>query len=280
MGRCQFCHTPLEPVHGSKVFERCPQDYLIWNTQYSKTKYENEYFQTEYRLQYGREYLADKPSIVKRMNERWNIFEKLVPKSYPEKPRLLEFGSAAGFFLEIAMQSGWDPEGWEVSRLMSEYANHHGLKTRCGSITDLSKKNARSNQNKFDCVAAFYLLEHLENQPHFWSTVKQMLKPGGHLLLALPSSFGPLFYFDFESWQISHPKDHIVDYSPASLTKIAAYYGFRVLHSSIESTHPDRFKINNYAGVVFPALSEIQKRLVFSDTFFSILTYKPVNEIK
>ena len=277
MANCQLCQTALEPLPGAEQFQRCPQDYLIWNASPSTVNYEDEYFQTEYRLQYGREYLADKQSIVNKMTERWHLFKKVQKPNKNKKPRLLELGSAAGFFLEIAKNDGWDIEGWEISQLMSEYANHHALKTKCGSFYDLIKKIPKATYGSLDCLAAFYVLEHLTEQNIFWSEARKLLRPGGYLLLSMPSSFGPLFYFNFEKWKITHPGDHVVDYSPASLTKVAAYYGFQVSHLSIESAHPSRFGLENYGGVIYPVLKEMQKKLVFSDTFFAILKYNPAN---
>ena len=277
MANCQLCQTGLEPIPGAEQFQRCPQDYLIWNTKPSSVNYEDEYFQTEYRLQYGREYLADKQCIVNKMTERWDVFKRLYKAVNKNKPRLLELGSAAGFFLEIAKNDGWDIEGWEISQLMSEYANHHSLKTKCGSFSDLIKKTPKGNYGSVDCLAAFYVLEHLTNQHMFWSEIRKLLRRGAYVLLSMPSSFGPLFYFNFEKWKVTHPGDHVVDYSPASLAKVAAYYGFQVCHLSIESAHPSRFGMENYGGIVYPLMKEMQKKLVFSDTFFAILKYLPSN---
>jgi SAM-dependent methyltransferase len=277
MANCQLCQTGLEPIPGAEQFQRCPQDYLIWNTKPSSVNYEDEYFQTEYRLQYGREYLADKQCIVNKMTERWDVFKRLYKAVNKNKPRLLELGSAAGFFLEIAKNDGWDIEGWEISQLMSEYANHHSLKTKCGSFSDLIKKTPKGNYGSIDCLAAFYVLEHLTNQHMFWSEIRKLLRRGAYVLLSLPSSFGPLFYFNFEKWKVTHPGDHVVDYSPASLAKVAAYYGFQVCHLSIESAHPSRFGMENYGGIVYPLMKEMQKKLVFADTFFAILKYLPSN---
>ena len=253
-------------------FFHCKHCRILFNQKAESCDYEEDYFFVEYERQYGRSYVKDKANIQKKMIWRLRLLaqagQKLrkIPQRYLQ---LLEIGSACGFFLELASKSGYKALGWEVSRSMARYANDRGYPTETGDLAALYQK-WRANPQKFDVIAAFYVIEHLKEPFSFWEMAQKMLRPGGFLALALPSTCGPDFYFNRKGWLAKHPTDHFVDYSPRSLKRLGQIYSFRTLSIHSEGIHPERFPLGN-----LPILKKIyqtfQKRFAFSDTMFAIL---------
>ncbi len=267
-------HCPFEecPVLKRKIkikypYFKCGRCKLIFYTKALRSTYEENYFGKEYKKQYGKEYLDDKKNISKKMESRMHALRKFLPDFRGK--RLLEMGSAAGFFLEIAQKSGFYPEGWEISKKMSKFANKNGIFTRTGDFHELFHEWKKKSQ-PFDIIAAFYFVEHISDPFLIWNIFDQMIHPKGFLLITLPSYFGPMYFFHRKKWLEEHPKDHFVDYSVKSLTKISKKFGFRLVYKTPDSLHPERFPLN-YIGSLNLLYRIIQKKLAFSDTLYIIL---------
>ena len=200
------------------------------------------------------------------MKERLRFLEKHVAPD--SKKRLLEVGSACGFFLELVKDLSFTIEGWEISSSMSKAANEQGYFTRRGSFEELYEK-WKEKPKKFNVLAAFYVIEHFQNTFLFWEGAKELLVPGGILLISVPSSFGPSYYFHQKAWIQNHPKDHFIDYSPQSLEKVSSFFSLKLLEISAEGIHPERFPLGR-----LPFLKKIyefiQKKYAFSDTILAV----------
>ena len=247
---------------------QCDSDGSLWYTAaQSPDEYEVDYFTTEYKTQYGRDYFEDRAALTSRMQKRWELCQHLLPES---GSRLLEIGSSAGFFLNFFQQKGYLVQGWEISKSMVEYANQHGAPSKAGDLLSLYNTWRQGPREKFNIVAAFYVLEHIQDQVKAWQAIRDLCAPNGVLLLALPSIFGPTYLFDREKFYETHPNDHYIDYSVYSLQSVAARFNFELVQVAAEGIHPTRFP-----GASFPGMEaiyrELQHRLACSDTMFAVL---------
>lgn len=275
MPSCDFCGKKATPLY--EGFEKCKRCRLIFYRNAAPVSYEEDYFEKEYIAQYGRSYLADEANIRARMGQRLKKAFRYVSKS--QISDVLEIGSAAGFFLEEARQMGLQPEGWEISQKMAEVANKKGLKTLPLDFFSAYAKHRKEGRGPFDMAAAFYVMEHFQNQHRLWEAFAALVKPNGLLLLAAPSWRGPAFYFQRRQWFQNHPADHFLDYCGAAFGRVAKRYGFQLIHLSPEGLHPERFPLGRYWPL--RGLYKIaQQSLSFSDTLFAVLQKKggPHNE--
>ena len=269
INRCKICNVELKPLK-KKInnFQKCSKCGLLYFLDAKSIQYDDNYFNSEYRNQYGTSYIDDKEKIQKRLLQRYDIFKKYVKSNANENINLLEMGSAAGFFLSLMKEKGFKVQGWEISEFMSEYANANKVPTQCGDLIDLYKNWKQSKENRYDIVSAFYVLEHIPDQAFIWKIFQNVTSAKGLLLLAMPSYSGPGFFFNREKWINNHPKDHFVDYNPSSLKKVAMIHGFKPLFFRSEGIHSERFPLGNKAG--FKLLyNTLQKKIPFSDTIFA-----------
>ena len=265
---CPFCMTPLASLTDTTEFAQCPQDKAIIHLNHQVAHYEENYFNSEYKIQYGKSYLDDRENLHRKNRER--IDRALKYFSALTHPRLCEVGASAGFFLEVMRDHGFECEGWEISSLMTEHAKQSGLRMKNQDFFAGVAAHRLNHESPFDILAFFYVLEHFADQKYAWECIRDLLRPGGALLLALPSTYGPTFYFNRPHWIQTHPKDHAIDYSPRALTIIGNKFGFKPLAFFSEGIHPSRFPLGG-----FPILKSfyalIQKKTSFSDTFFAIM---------
>ena len=99
---------------------------------------------------------------------------------------------------------------------------------------------SHNGQAALDLIAAFYTLEHFPDQQFAFKRLARLLKPGGLLLLSIPSYHGPLFRCSPQTWLSSHPEDHFADYSPDSLALTLELYGLKQIAVRPASFHRKR----------------------------------------
>lgn len=134
--------------------------------------------------------------------------------------RLLEVGCGAGTLLIDASRMGHDGVGLETSadalRLAAELRQ---ALQEPGQVLD----TAGAWSGAFDLVAAFDVLEHIENDGQALSLWRDWLAPGGRLLLSVPaheSRWGP-----GDIWA-----GHFRRYGQAGLRELLARHGFVIEH--------------------------------------------------
>lgn len=264
---CPLCGTVLTSL-SDKRFGVCRADGLVVNGAYQFRRYEHDYFEQEYRTQYGRTYTADRQAILARNERRYAKVKLLAPVE--THPTVLEIGSAAGYFLHLMQDAGYAVVGWEISQAMTHYANARGIKTVRQDFLRGAARHARQAKPGYDIVAMFYVLEHLSEQKTVWQHLTHLVRPGGFLLLALPSAAGPTFRFHRRRWYETHPADHSVDYSPRSLRRIGRQFGFGLVSAFSEGIHPQRFPFGSYRALAW-LYRLLLEHAPLGDTIFAIL---------
>ncbi len=267
---CPICGENLKTLDNPS-FAVCPNDRLVINLAYRAVRYESDYFDKEYKAQYGKSYMADRQAILERNQHRYEKVKNLF--SPTTHPQVLEIGSAAGYFLKAMQDEDFIVRGWEISKTMATYANARGLKTTRQDFLKGAKDHEKKNKKPYDVVAMFYVLEHLPAQKEVWQHLARLVRPSGFLLLALPSATGPMFRFHRAEWYKSHPTDHAIDYSPKALKRVGAQFGFAVRALFAEGMHPQRFPLGNI-GFMNRLYRKALEHAPLSDTIFAVLERK------
>ena len=228
----QHLADPALPVPGlPQRFRRCPQTRVLYDSEARPLDYERDYFLAEYEKQYGRTYMQDEEALRALARRRLSRL-----RAYAGPPaRLFEIGCATGYFLDEARKKNYTVSGCELSSFASDRARGLGLDVATGGFLDLEMPDA-----SLDVIGAFYVLEHIPQQRTLFERISRLLKPGGVLLFALPSTYGPMFMLRPDEWASSHPVDHFADYSPLSLSRALRLYGMRLQRSWPASYHPAR----------------------------------------
>ncbi len=154
-----------------------------------------------------------------------NYFTWIKPWLRTPGRRLLDVGCATGALLSEGKKLGWECEGVELGLASARYASEHlGLTIHNQSLFDFTPVE------HYDLVSFLEVIEHLESPKMALCRIQEILKPEGLLLLSTPN-FDSLFrrMFGTSWWVINCEDEHIMFFTPASLTSALEKNGFEVL---------------------------------------------------
>jgi SAM-dependent methyltransferase len=176
---------------------------------------------------YGRRYWTDYsrarglPDIHERvrsdLSERCLFWlERLLEVAQPPG-RALEIGCAHGGFVRIMQDLGFNAVGTELSGWVVEFA-----KRRFDVPVLRGRLDTLDLEPGFSCIAAFDVLEHLQDPLETARRCGDLLAPGGVLLLQTPWYRG-----EGPDWSMFQEAEHIHLFTEASIRLLLARAGFR-----------------------------------------------------
>lgn len=136
--------------------------------------------------------------------------------------RLLDVGCGEGNFVLEARLSGWDAVGTEVDSHQAALASRiGGAEVRVGDLTD-----CHFEEESFDVVTMWHVLEHLRNPLETLAEVHKLLKPGGLLIVMVPDCSCLAARLFKASWSGYDPPRHLCNFSPDVLEDALVRAGF------------------------------------------------------
>jgi len=167
------------------------------------------------------DYLAEETILKFGFRKFLNQLRKLFPAN-TDVPKLLEIGSAYGYFLDIAKEDFY-VTGIEISSDAVEYSRNKGHEIFQG---DLSKLNL---QDKYDIVVSFATLEHIVSPDKIIRQAFHLLKPNGYCYITTIDIGSFFARFRGNKWRMIHPPTHVSYFSSATLKLLMEHNGFEVI---------------------------------------------------
>ena len=116
---------------------------------------------------------------------RLKILEKVINDTLPDKdakPEILNAGVASGI-TSLMLEKFGNVSSLEYDEDCCEYLrNTAGIEVTHGSLTELPYQD-----NSFDMVCAFDVIEHIEDDELAVREIQRVLKPNGHAFLTVPA---------------------------------------------------------------------------------------------
>jgi SAM-dependent methyltransferase len=137
----------------------------------------------------------------------------------PTRGRLLDFGCAAGYFLELARDRGWDIAGVELAREMAHQAE---LTLGIPVAPSLDQLGAGT----CDVITLWEVVEHL---PRPLATMKELLgrlRPGGVVMLSTPNTGHWQAVREPDNWVGYRPPSHLLFFTEETLRGVLQRAGF------------------------------------------------------
>jgi len=240
--RCAVCETELEPWFerlGRAVF-RCPACQHIQvaagvaRLANGASIYEAEHadaFEAHGNMDY---YLDD--------GTHWAAAAKgEFVRKFISSGSLLEVGASFGHFLAEA-RDGFDACGVELNPTAVEWSRStFHVHNVVGSLYAIP----RSLPAPFDVVAAWDVIEHLEEPRRALTMCRSYLKPGGWLFLSTPDAGSVVSRLMGSRWLYHDPVQHVNLFSRANLTRLLDECGFRVeAHTYFGRRYRVRYVLN------------------------------------
>lgn len=220
----RFRETPFEVV-------ACAACGLVYVTPRLRPEvlprvYDEGYWQSEGPKHRGyADYRGDASLYLKTFRKRIGILER----HRPGRGRLLDIGCAAGFFLQVALERGWEAQGIEPSAAIAATARDRVGDDRVFvGLLDEAPLAPRS----FDAITMWDVLEHVPEPLPFLERARDLLADDGVLILETQNVASRFARRMGPRWQHYKHLEHLYHFDPATITRLLDEAGFEVLENS------------------------------------------------
>lgn len=177
------------------------------------------------------------------------------------KGTILDIGSGTGHFVSTMKKAGWLAKGIEINEKARKFSiSHFGLEIATHD------KISSFEDNGFDCITLWHVLEHFHDPFNYLSEIYRLLKPGAVCVIALPncSSYDAEYYKEYwAAWDVPR---HLWHFNPVTVRLISEKSGF--IFEDLRILPLDVFYISQlsekYKGSAFPFLKGIANAIVFA----------------
>jgi SAM-dependent methyltransferase len=178
--QCPICSGP-----SSFAFRKLADDYFrchcgflfIW------PRPGEEYLQDRYR-QHGEEYWSDERVLKFTFSPSKSRREIRFLRRFSSGGKLLDIGCSTGSFVRAALDAGFDAEGVDISSPAITCGKKLGLPLRCLDVLN------DPLPDQYDIVSMWATLEHLPDPMRHLKRARDLLRPGGLLLVSVPNFSG------------------------------------------------------------------------------------------
>lgn len=203
---------------------RCGCGLVFNNPQRFKTKikdiYTEDYFKSSFPALGYEDYAANKKDIQKSFRRRMKYLEQAA-----RGKRLLDVGCACGFFLEVAAEKGFQPEGIDCSEWAADFARKH---TPFPIYTGLIDTYPWAAGTSYDVITCWDVIEQLPDPRKVFSKIYDLLKEGGILALTVRNIDSLMARQMKTKWIHFRPREKYVYFSRTTIGKFLGSMGFTV----------------------------------------------------
>jgi 2-polyprenyl-3-methyl-5-hydroxy-6-metoxy-1,4-benzoquinol methylase len=157
--------------------------------------------------------------LARLFSLKWKRAKILINKT---EGTILDFGCGTGDFLNIMQNSGWTITGVEPSadaRLKAEILTSIKIN---GSLDELSTQ-------KFDIITAWHVVEHVPDLMQTVQKLKNLLKEGGIIFIAVPNYQSPDAEKYKEHWAGFDVPRHLWHFSKKSMSTLFDLVGLKLI---------------------------------------------------
>ncbi len=209
---CQLAQINPQP-NAATVKPYYNENYFLKRT---KRGYEN-YYSEAMKHELRRVYLKNLDDLD------FFTYEKLIKKTLC---RALDVGCAAGYFVELLKERGWQAEGIELSDAPAREGRKRGLKIHTADFLS----PIRLKPKHYHLVTFWASIEHMHDPFAIFSQCARILKPGGRFLLST-CNYEFLAKIQKSKWRFMNVPEHLYFFNMKQLVKMAQKAGFSLVTS-------------------------------------------------
>lgn len=196
------------------------------------------------------DYRADEPFYLRTYRRRLPI----VRRHFDAPGRVLDVGCAAGYFLRVMAEEGWDVTGLEPSEQIRPTAQEAvGADRVLGGLLE----DAPFEAGSFDLVTFWDVIEHIPDFVGALGRARALLAPGGKVLIETQNVSSRAARLLGRRWQHYKHAEHIYHFDPRSFGTALANAGLRTVENTpwLGGKYVSLAFVAERAGRLHPALS-------------------------
>lgn len=231
---CQVCgsdnHQTLfeEPPYRVQRCQECSLVFVTprWDDASIGQVYDADYWQSDSPKTKGyADYASEAHLYLKTYRRRMGLVREQVPPG----GKVLDVGCAAGYFLRVMRDAGYETYGVELSSAIAQHAIDELGADRIfvGTLAEAAGAPGFA-ANSFDLITFWDVIEHVPDPQALLRQAASMLKPDGALIIEtqnVDSRFASLLG---RRWHHFKHEEHIYHFSPSTMPRLLAQGGFRV----------------------------------------------------
>ncbi len=161
--------------------------------------------------------------------------------------QILDIGCGAAQFVQKFPQmsyTGLDP---------NYRPEKNNVRTSHQILTETIEEHAVTNPYGYDTVCAFQVLEHVANPREFLTAALACLRPGGLLILGVPSAES--YVTQITNFVLNAPPHHVTWWTDQSLHSLAKHFQLSVLdltHAPVESWETRLYWMQRLVKIILP----------------------------
>jgi SAM-dependent methyltransferase len=165
------------------------------------------------------------------------------------RARVLEIGVREGSF-GLAASREFEYVGIDAADASARGARTKGLEVYCASIAGFVNTGPA-----FDAITLFHVFENMADPHDALARLKDLLKPGGVLLLTAFDTEG-LLYLATERKRMAHNfRRHLILYSRSALIELLEHSGFEIVSVGPDYEYRDHKFLRHWIGSRWPSLA-------------------------
>lgn len=197
-------------------------DDIEVNSSYYSKYYFPEYYETKFHNAFINKIinLIINISIIFKENQILRNYHNIANN----KLKILDIGCGNGEFLSRISNTKFEKFGIEINTEGYELCKGKNLKVFNKELKDL-----KFQDNFFDVVTLWHVIEHLENPIDTIKSVKRVLKEDGILVIAVPNTDSLGFKYGQNFWFHLDSPRHLMLFNKKSLKYLLNNAGFRII---------------------------------------------------
>jgi hypothetical protein len=164
------------------------------------------------------DYIGDEERHRETARRRLALLERFVGA----QGRLLDVGTAAGFFVDEAIRAGWNAEGIDVAAHVVEWGRRElGAPLNVGDVS--------TAEGSYAAVTMWDYIEHSLNPAGELAKTNELLEPGGVVALSTGDVESAAARLSRSRWHLLTPRHHNFFFSARTLARLLERCGFDVV---------------------------------------------------
>ena len=177
-------------------------------------------------------------------------------KQVASRARVLEIGVRDGSF-GIAASREFEYVGIDRAVATARAARARGLEVYCSTLAGFVNTGPA-----FDAITLFHVFENMPDPHDALARMKDLLKPGGALLLTTFDTEGILYLISERTRMAHNFRTHLILYSRSALIELLEHSGFEIVSVSPAFEYRDHKFLRHWVATRWPMLAPIANAIL------------------